>query len=53
MADGAARQAAWVVLGGENPPEWTLGETRTCRATPTPAVREAYARARELATDRR
>jgi xylulokinase len=52
VADGAARQAAWVVLGGENPPQWTLGETRTYEADPTPAVREAYARARELVTDR-
>ncbi len=52
VADGAARQAAWVVLGGDNPPQWTQGDTRTFEAAPTPAVREAYARARELVTDR-
>jgi xylulokinase len=52
VADGAARQAAWVVLGGAEPPTWRLGETRTYEAAPTPAVRAAYARARELVTDR-
>jgi xylulokinase len=52
VADGAARQAAWVALGGENPPQWSIGETRTYEAAPTPAVREAYARARDLVTDR-
>src|SRR5262249_20830510 len=25
VADGAARQAAWVISGGEDPPEWTIG----------------------------
>ena len=53
VADGAARQAAWVVLGGEEPPQWTVGETRTFEADPTPHVREAYAAARDLVTDRR
>ena len=52
VADGAARQAAWVVLGGAEPPQWTEGETRTFEAAPTPRVREQYARARELTTDR-
>jgi xylulokinase len=52
VADGAARQAAWVLLGGDNPPEWTAGDTRRYEAEPTPGVREAYARARELVTDR-
>jgi xylulokinase len=52
VADGAARQAAWVVLGGAEPPDWTAGQTRTYEAAGTPAVREAYARARELVTDR-
>ncbi|MFE9691352.1 xylulokinase [Micromonospora sp. NPDC005806] len=27
VADGAARQAAWVALGGAEPPSWTLGDT--------------------------
>ncbi|HEY7224742.1 MAG TPA: xylulokinase [Micromonosporaceae bacterium] len=52
VADGAARQAAWVALGGDDPPEWTQGQTRTYEAAATPAVREAYAGARDLVTDR-
>jgi xylulokinase len=52
VADGAARQAAWVVLGSADPPEWTQADTRTFEAAPTPAVRAAYARARDLVTDR-
>jgi xylulokinase len=52
VADGAARQAAWVVLGADEPPQWTQGDTRTYEADPTPHVREAYARARDLVTDR-
>jgi xylulokinase len=52
VADGAARQAAWIVLGGEEPPQWTQSATSTYEADPTPAVREAYARARDLVTDR-
>jgi xylulokinase len=52
VADGAARQAAWVVLGGEDPPQWMHGETGTYEADPTPFVREAYAGAREFVTDR-
>jgi xylulokinase len=53
VADGAARQAAWVVLGGAEPPQWTTGETITFEAPATPHVREAYAVARELTADRR
>jgi xylulokinase len=52
VADGAARQAAWVVLGGENPPQWSSGGTRTYESAGTPVVREQYAHARELTTDR-
>jgi xylulokinase len=52
VADGAARQAAWVLSGGEDPPEWTIGEPTTCEADPTPAVRAAYAEAREHVLDR-
>ena len=28
VADGAARQAAWLLSGGAEPPAWTLGGTR-------------------------
>jgi xylulokinase len=52
VADGAARQAAWVALGGPEPPQWTLDATEVYQADPTPAVREAYAQAREAVLDR-
>jgi xylulokinase len=52
VADGAARQAAWIVSGTAEAPQWSLGQTATFEADPTPAVREAYARARELVTER-
>jgi xylulokinase len=52
VADGAARQAAWVALGGEEPPQWTVGAPQRLEAEPTPAVRAAYSRARDLVLDR-
>ena len=52
VADGAARQAAWVLAGTPEPPQWTVSGTELYEADPTPAVREAYARARDLVTDR-
>jgi xylulokinase len=52
VADGAARQAAWVALGSADPPDWTVDGHATFEADPTPAVREAYARARELVSER-
>ncbi len=48
VADGAARQAAWVASGSAQPPDWVRGELREHDATPTPRVREQYARVREL-----
>jgi xylulokinase len=51
-ADGAARQAAWVTLGLADPPEWTVEDLGAHEANPTPAVRAAYAQARELVTER-
>lgn len=50
VADGAARQAAWVLVGGDRPPVWqaaSVGETRRFEPAPVPMIREAYARARE------
>lgn len=41
VADGAARQAAWVLTG--DLPTWAASATRTVEADPTPAVRERYA----------
>ncbi|SSC23515.1 Xylulokinase, partial [Klenkia terrae] len=49
VADGAARQAAWVLTG--ELPGWVGAETRTVEADPTPAVRERYAEGRDR-TDR-
>ena len=46
VAEGAARQAAWVVLGGEAPPSWPLEGTVLVESEPQPQVREAYAAAR-------
>ncbi|MGH3423273.1 MAG: FGGY-family carbohydrate kinase, partial [Nocardioidaceae bacterium] len=50
VALGAARQAAWVLSGGESPPHWELPGARTYEATPTPHVREAYSRLFRLTT---
>ncbi|MEU4773044.1 xylulokinase [Micromonospora sp. NPDC023644] len=47
VADGAARQAAWVALGGAAPPTWSVQGTEEYAATPVPAIRERYAAARE------
>ncbi|MFD2766537.1 xylulokinase [Micromonospora eburnea] len=52
VADGAARQAAWVALGGATPPAWTIGDTEEYAAEPVSAVRERYAQARDLFVDR-
>jgi xylulokinase len=51
VADGAARQAAWLLSGVPEPPQWTLGASTTREADPTPAVRDAYAEAREMVRD--
>jgi xylulokinase len=52
VADGAARQAAWVLAGGGTPPVWPAGSTQTYEAEPVPAVRERYAEVRELTAHR-
>jgi xylulokinase len=48
VADGAARQAAWVLAGGDTPPVWPAASTQTYEADPVPSVRARYAEAREL-----
>jgi xylulokinase len=48
VADGAARQAAWVLAGTPAPPKWAAADTAMFEADPTPAVRERYAQARDL-----
>jgi len=57
VADGAARQAAWVLSGAGGPPAWTPGTGPAGRAAaaghyeavPQPAVRARYAQARDQA----
>ena len=46
VADGAARQAAWAHLGGDEPPAWLLAGEVVRDPAPVPAIREAYAEAR-------
>jgi xylulokinase len=52
VADGAARQAAWLALGGDTPPDWPLAGTEEHGADPVPAIRARYAEARDLTTTR-
>ena len=43
MADGAARQAAWVLAGSAQPPVWELGGSAVFEAAAVPGLRERYA----------
>ncbi|MCP3784583.1 xylulokinase [Micromonospora sp. A3M-1-15] len=52
VADGAARQAAWVALGGAAPPTWSVGDTEEYASPGVPAIRERYALARDRVVDR-
>jgi len=40
VADGAARQAAWALLG--RAPQWNLGDVRHVQSQPTPDVMDQY-----------
>jgi len=42
VADGAAKQAAWALLGGSTPPVWDLGKATHIEAAATPEVLEKY-----------
>jgi xylulokinase len=48
VAEGAARQAAWVLDGDKGPPEWAGPSAATHEAAPCPAIRARYAQVREL-----
>jgi len=48
VADGAARQAAWVLSGEELPPAWDLHDYELYEDKPTLWVRERYAELRDL-----
>jgi xylulokinase len=51
VADGAARQAAWVLSGAAEPPQWQwTAAPRAGEAAPVPHLREAYAAARDAVT---
>ncbi|MFH5821985.1 xylulokinase [Georgenia sp. AZ-5] len=52
VADGAARQAAWVLSQAPEPPTWSTAEVRTYEGEPTPQVRERYAARRHLVANR-
>ena len=47
VADGAARQAAWVLSGAPSPPAWEVAGSVVYDGDPQPAVRERYAEERE------
>jgi xylulokinase len=42
VANGAARQAAWALLGGDSAPIWDLGKIEKVSSTVTPDVVERY-----------
>jgi xylulokinase len=42
VADGAAKQAAWALLGGATPPVWDLGKATNIESAATPEVLEKY-----------
>ena len=48
VADGAARQAAWALAGGSEPPSWPGGPVSTFDGEAVPRVRSRYAEARDL-----
>lgn len=52
VADGAARQAAWVVQRGPQPPTWSASQPQEYAGAAVPQIREQYARARDLILDR-
>lgn len=53
VADGAARQAAWVLSGAPQPPAWTSSVAATVyEANPVAAIRDRYAQARDLTIPR-
>ena len=53
VADGAARQAAWMLSGASQPPAWTSSNASTTyRAEAAPDVRAQYAAVRELTATR-
>ncbi|MBG0567655.1 xylulokinase [Actinoplanes aureus] len=52
VADGAARQAAWVTLGGDVPPTWSAETPALYEDSSVPLIREQYAAAQDAVIDR-
>ncbi|TDC42709.1 xylulokinase [Micromonospora sp. KC213] len=52
VADGAARQAAWVTAGGDTPPAWSAETPAVYEDDPVPLIREQYAAAQHAVLDR-
>jgi xylulokinase len=52
VADGAARQAAWVLTEESVPPRWPIPGTQVFDADPVLAVRQRYAEVRDLTARR-
>ncbi len=48
VADGAARQAAWLISGATDAPAWTGAGTKTYDAATVSEIRERYAAVRDL-----
>jgi xylulokinase len=52
VADGAARQAAWVALGGDAAPTWSAEAPEVYEDSSVPLIRRQYAAARDAVIDR-
>ena len=48
VAAGAARQAAWVLSGADQPPTWPIEGSQTFSGSPSPQVRQQYSAVREM-----
>lgn len=48
VANGAARQAAWVASGDDAPPTWDVQMSAAEESAPDPSVRERYGEVRDL-----
>lgn len=51
VARGAARQAAWMLTGGSEPPQWAEPAAQVFTGEPTPEVLEAYRDLRDRTVD--
>jgi len=47
VAIGAAKLAAWALLGTDRPPQWNLGEVTSIKEVPTPVILVKYRKLRD------